>query len=204
MASEVKNGNQLNSNKTSGSKSSTGNTPGSEEQIKPTLNTNPASFELRILDPKKMRLFRFAGVPRLTLENDRSWTKVSVARAFPLSDPEHYIGFLDGAGKDVGVLHDPGLLAPESRKVVEEELEKRYFVPIVERVVSVKEEFGTVYWTVETDRGTKEIVVRNLRDNIQELSQSRIIITDADGNRFEFPDTSKLDSKSLAIIMRNL
>ena len=129
---------------------------------------------------------------------------MSVARAFPLSDPEHYIGFLDGAGKDVGILHDPGLLDPESRKVVEEELEKRYFVPIVERVTGVKEEFGTIYWTVETDRGTKEIVVRNLRDNIQELSQSRIIITDADGNRFEFPDTNKLDNKSLGIIMRNL
>ena len=47
-------------------------------------------------------------------------------------------------------------------------------------------------------------MVRNLRDNIQELSSSRIIITDADGNRFEFPDTSKLDNKSLGIIMRNL
>jgi hypothetical protein len=177
---------------------------GSEDEIKPTLNTDPASFELRILDPRKIRVFRNAGVPRLTLDNDRSWAKVSVARAFPLSDPEHYIGFLDGAGKDVGILHDPGLLDPESRKVVEEELEKRYFVPIVERVTAVKEEFGTIYWTVETDRGTKEIVVRNLRDNIQELSQSRIIITDADGNRFEFPDTSKLDNKSLGIIMRNL
>ena len=175
-----------------------------EEVIAPTLDTDPASFELRILDPKKMRVFRNAGVPRLTLENDRSWAKISVARAFPLSDPEHYIGFLDGAGKDVGMLHDPSLLDPDSRKLVEEELEKRYFVPIVERVVSVKEEFGTIYWTVETDRGAKEIIVRNLRDNIQELSASRIIITDADGNRFEFPDTGKLDNKSMGIIMRNL
>jgi hypothetical protein len=165
---------------------------------------DPASFELRILEPKKIRVFRVAGVTRLTLENDRSWTKVSVARAFPLSDPDHYLGFLDGAGKDVGMLHDPGQLDPESRKVVEEELEKRYFVPIVERVLHVKEEFGTVYWTVDTDRGEKEIVVRNLRDNLQELSSSRIIVTDADGNRFEFPDINKLDSKSLSIIMRNL
>ena len=176
----------------------------SEETIAPTLNANPAAFELRILDPRKTRVFRAAGVPRLTLYEDRSWAKVSVARAFPLSDPKHYIGFLDGAGKDVGMLHDPDQLDPESRKIVEEELEKRYFVPVVERVASVKEEFGTIYWTVDTDRGTKEIVVRNLRDNLQELAQGRVIITDADGNRYEFPDINKLDNKSLGIIMRNL
>ena len=179
-------------------------TTATDEVIAPTQDANPASFELRILDPRRMRVFRHAGVPRLTLLDDRSWAKVSVARAFPLSDPEHYIGFLDGAGKDVGMLHDPGPLDAESRKVVDEELQKRYFVPVVERVTSVKEEFGTIYWTVETDRGTREIVVRNLRDNIQELSASRVIITDADGNRFEFADTGKLDNKSLGIIMRNL
>ena len=71
-------------------------------------------------------------------------------------------------------------------------------------MLSVKEEFGTVYWKVDTDRGEKEIIVRNLRDNLQELSSSRIIITDVDGNRFEFPDVNKLDSKNLSIIMRNL
>jgi hypothetical protein len=173
-------------------------------EIPPPLPTDPSSFELRILDPKRIRVYRMAGVPRLTLDNDRSWIKVSVARAFPLSDPDHYLGFLDGAGKDVGLLYDPSLLDPDSRKVVEEELEKRYFVPVVERVLTVKEEFGTVYWTVETDRGQKEIIVRNLRDNLQELSASRVILTDVDGNRFEFPDTGKLDGKSQGIILRNL
>ena len=162
------------------------------------------AFDLRVLDPKRMKVFRHTGVTRLTLEGDRSWAKVSVARAFPLSDPDHYLGFLDGAGKDVGMLHDPDLLDSESRKIVADELEKRYFVPLVERIVTVKEEFGTVYWTVETDRGRKEIVVRNLRDNLQELSNSRVIITDIDGNRFEFPDYNKLDGKSMGLIMRNL
>ena len=184
---------------------------GSSAGVKPApslipemLPTDPASFELRILDPKRMRVFRHAGVPRLTLQDDRSWSKVSVARAFPLSDPDHYLGFLDGDGKDIGLLHDPGHLDPESRQIVEEELEKRYFVPVVERVLTVKEEFGTIYWTVETDRGPKDIIVRNLRDNLQELSASRVIITDVDGNRFEFADVSKLDTKSQGVILRNL
>lgn len=175
-----------------------------ESVIPEMLPIDPASFELKILDAKEMRVFRVAGVTRMTIQNDRSWSKVSVARAFPLSNPNHYLGFLDGAGKDIGLLHDPNLLDPESRKVVEEELEKRYFVPVVERVISIKEEFGTIYWTVETDRGEKEIVVRNLRDNLQELSASRVIISDVDGNRYEFPDISKLDGKSHSAILRSL
>jgi hypothetical protein len=168
------------------------------------MPTDPASFELRILEASQMRVFRQAGVARMTLENDRSWTKVAVARAFPLSDPDHYLGFLDGAGKDIGLLQDPTLLDPASRQIVDEELDRRYFVPVIERVHSVKEEFGTIYWKVETDRGEKEIIVRNLRDNIQELSASRVIITDIDGNRFEFADLLKMDAKTQGFILRNL
>ena len=43
-----------------------------------------------------------------------------------------------------------------------------------------------------------------VRDNVQELSSTRLIITDVDGNRFEFPDITKLDGRSQSIIMRSL
>lgn len=162
------------------------------------------SFALRILEPERTHIFRVGGVSRLTIEGDRSWTKVAAARAFPLSNPDRYIGFLDGAGKDIGLLVDPGLLDHESRRILDEELERRYFVPVVERVLSVREEYGAVYWNVVTDRGTREIVIRNVKDNLQELSGSRIILTDVDGNRFEFPDITKLDGKSIGILMRHM
>ena len=175
----------------------------SGETIAPTQDFNPASFELRILDPRKIRIFRAAGIPRLTLQDDRSWSKVSVARAFPLSDPKHYIGFLDGAGKDVGLLHDPDQLDPESRKLVEEELEKRYFVPIVERVSSVKEEFGTIYWTVETDRGAKKssfaICATTFRNWRRAASSSRTRTATASSSPTSTNWTTKVWASSCAI-----
>lgn len=178
--------------------------PASQNGLESSSERPTASYELRILDPKRIKLFRTVGVTRLTLQDECTYLRIIAARAFPLSDPDHYIGFLDGAGKDIGILVDPSHLDPESRQILDEELEKRYFVPVVERVISVKEEYGAVYWRVETDRGEKEFVVRNLRDNIQELSSTRLLITDVDGNRFEFPDINRLDAKSLGIIMRNL
>ena len=175
-----------------------------QEVESPANGGAQTSHEVRFLDTAKVGLFRIGGVARLTIAEDRSWLKIDVARAFPVSDPDHYIGLLDGAGKDIGMIVDPGKLDAESRKVLAEELELRYFVPVVERIVSVKEEFGAVYWQAETSRGRKEIVVRNLKDSTLELPGNRVIITDVDGNRFEFPDIGKLDGESFGVIMRNL
>ena len=158
---------------------------------------------VRFLSPRSCRLFVIHGVLRMTLEGDRSWLKVEASRAFPISDASHYIGFLDGNGKDIGMIQDPAELDSESRVVLDEELRLRYFVPVVRSVYSVKEEFGSIYWDVETDRGRKEVVVRNVRDNMHEIGGGRVMVTDVDGNRFEFSDVGRLDSKSQDLILRN-
>ena len=155
------------------------------------------------LDASDCRFVKFGGVLRLTLDGDRSWVKVDVVRAFPISDAAHYIGLLDGAGKDIGVIQNPELLDTESKELLDEELQLRYFVPIVERVLGVKEEFGSIYWDVVTDRGEAKLIVRNIRDNLHEVSPGRVMITDVDGNRFEFRNIERLDAKSQDIFIRN-
>lgn len=170
----------------------------------PHLVTTPDAYDLRFLEPARLRLFRALGVTRATLLGERSWMRVMVTRAFPISDPAHYLGLLDGAGKDIGVVRDIADLDADSRAVAEEELRLRYYLPVVRRVVSVKEEFGTVYWTVDTDFGEKDMVVRNLRDSLQEVGPSRVLVTDVEGNRYEFPDINLLDSESMTIVLRHL
>ena len=91
-----------------------------------------------------------------------------------------------------------------TRDLISQELERRYFVPIIEKVLSVKEEYGSVVWKVDTDKGEIEFTIRNMRDNMVELSASRIMLTDVDGNRYEVVDIGKLDLKSQAVIMKNL
>ena len=160
--------------------------------------------DLRILAPQSVQLFRAGGVTRLTLKDDRSYRFVRVYRAFPVSDPNRWVAFLDGAGKDIGLIENPEELDEASRRVVAEEIELRYFVPVVCSVLSVREEFGTVYWKVKTDRGETQVIARNLRDNLLELPGGRILVTDVNGNRFQFPDLSRLDPASAEIIIRNL
>jgi hypothetical protein len=140
----------------------------------------------------------------MTLADDCCYLRVMLVRAFPLSDPDHYIGVLDGDGKDIGVLVDPAELGEYERKTVAEELEKRYFVPVVTRVIEAKEDFGTVVWDVETNRGRKRYLVRGMKDNIVELGAGRMIVTDVDGNRFEIPDVQKLDMSVLGLVLRSI
>ncbi len=166
--------------------------------------TGLAAYEMRILNPEEISIFRSNGMVRLTLQDQCSWTRAQPMRAFPLSDPEHYIGFLDIANKDIGMVIDPSHLDHTSKQILDEELDRRYFVPIIRKIFSTREEYGTVTWDVETDRGRRNVIVRNLRDNIQELSSTRIIVTDVDGNRFEFPDISLADGKTQGLILRNL
>jgi hypothetical protein len=97
------------------------------------------------------------------------------------------------------VIRDIRELDHESRAVLEEELRKRYFTPIIKRFYYIRHEFGAVYFDVETDKGRTEFVVRGLRENIVEVNINRYLITDVDGNRFELPDAMELDQKSLVL-----
>ena|SRR5579862_7498362 len=161
------------------------------------------SFDLQLLDPAEVRLLRVAGILRLTLP-DRSCIRVQVMRAFPISDPDRYYALLDGDGHDVGVVVEPSRLDDQSRELAEQAVESRYFVPIVERVYEAREDFGSVIWDVQTDRGRRRFVVRAMRDNMVEVGPGRVQITDVDGNRFTIPDVQKMEPTAQLLVMKNL
>ncbi len=162
-------------------------------------------FAVRVLDPVTVRLFRTHPedmTVRATVEGDRSWREVRIARAFPLSDPDRYIGLRDGNDKDIGILETLHGLDGESRSIIDEELERRYFTPQVTRVDFVEEAFGVVTWEVETDKGPRRFLVRNLKDSSYTLGSSRVMMTDVDGNRYEFPNGRALGPKALQVLSK--
>lgn len=155
--------------------------------------------------PEKVRLFRDPnGNLRLTLEGDRSYLQVKVARAFPLSDPNNWICYADGKDRQIVIVANPRRLDPETRLLTEEELRRRYFVPTVTRVLEIRQAFGVAHWKVETDRGPRRFVIRNLRESVQELEDGRRLVTDAEGNRFLLPDLDTLDPASRRLAERSI
>jgi hypothetical protein len=137
---------------------------------------------------------------RLTVNEDRTYLKIGVARAAPLSQPDRYVSLLNGKGEEIVMLPDLGALDPASRRVVEQELSRRYLTSRVRRLVSLKQEFGVTYWEVETDRGLRDFVVRDLQENCVWLSDTHLLLVDVDGSRFEIPDRLLLDERSQQLL----
>jgi hypothetical protein len=158
-----------------------------------------------LIDPRRVRLFRGPhAVLRCTVEGDRSVLRAKVVRAFPLSSDARWISVLDGKNKEVCLIEDPALLDAESRRLVEEELAQHYRISTIERIVSIKQEYRTMFWDVETDRGRRDFVVKWAADTVQWLNPTELLLVDIDTNRFRIPDVTRLDPHShrqLAVVL---
>jgi hypothetical protein len=174
------------------------------ENTKETPATLVEASQLSFLSPKKLRFFKHGATLRLTIEDDRSFPKIEIVRAFPLSDRSHFFSVRDGADNEVGLIVNPTELSAENQNLIDEDLQRRYFVPSVKKIISAKERFGTVEWTVETDRGLCHFTTQNLRENVQRPTASRIILNDVDGNRYDIRDVDELSRESQEILFRHL
>ena len=124
--------------------------------------------------------------------------------AAPLSYPGRYLSLLDEAGEEIAMVDDPKTLSAESRTALEEELHRRYLTATIARIRQIDPQHGATYFTVETDRGDRTFVVQQLHDNAVWFSQTRLLLVDVDGNRFEIADVNRLDDASRALIRKTM
>jgi len=140
---------------------------------------------------------------RLEIAGQRCYLSVEIDRSFPVGEEGHYLSVrnaLDEERPEIGIIADVEALPPDARKVVDQELYRHYFVPQIQRITYLKEEFGVLNFEAETDRGPREFSVRSPQENLREISENRMLIIDIDGCRYEIPDLSRLDKKSAAIL----
>ena len=161
--------------------------------------------EYELLEPGRLRLFRDRTQRlRLTINGDRSYLDVKVVRAFPLSLPERYIGFLDGKDRVIGLLVDPAQMDAESQRAAAQALQRHYFVPTITRIHAMREEFGAIYCDVSTNYGRRRFVAKGIRDAIEDLGEGQFLIPDVDGNRYRVADWRDMDARSRRLLERVL
>ena len=176
------------------------------EEITPGANGKPGQgiTPIEVTHPERVdvsgiRLFREPPWRlRLTIEGDRSYTRIKVVRAAPLTHPDRYISLLDEKDEEICMIDDLARLNDETRSIIAEELDRRYLTSLIERVHSVRHDFGTSYWDVDTNRGRREFVVQNVSENAQWLGDFRLLMIDVDDNRFEISNLNDLDRRSLS------
>ena len=147
-------------------------------------------------DPTQIRLLRGPGGElRAELAGDRCLLRGKAVWAFPLS-LKQYVSILDAKEKEFCFIENPEELDDESRSILFSALEDYYRVYSIRSVQAYRNEWRTSFWTVETDHGVREFVMRWELDSVLLPSEHEILIIDIDGNRFHIPDFRALDDNS--------
>jgi hypothetical protein len=124
-------------------------------------------------------------------------------RAFPLSDPGHWVVLCDAEGRELACIADPGALPPDSYALLVQELSYREFVPVILRVLRVSSYLEPAEWDVETDRGPTHFVLKS-EDDVRRLGPYSATVQDAEGIRYLVRDTRDLDAYSRRAVDRYL
>jgi hypothetical protein len=168
------------------------------------------SFEPVYLDPTQVK-FRHAGENlTLTLADGTFYPRVTLRRCFPFSTRGMYVSVRTpdtekDRGQEVGIFSGIERLDPDSYEALSAELKLHYFVPVIKKIYKVKEEYGFIYWNVLTDRGEKEIIMRdNVIATTRQISANRWLMIDLNQARYEINDDGSMDSRSRKLMIRHL
>lgn len=167
--------------------------------MRPLWEAEP-DIEVRVLPAKEVRFLKLPD-GQIALQWEGQLIPVGkILRTLPISDPWRYLIVYDTEGNEIGVLVDIAELDNQSQQIVREELERRYHMPKILRVLSVERlsQTGHTRWRVETDEGIKEFIVPG-SEHIYTSRYPRIFLVDENGNRYEIPNFERLDPKSRRI-----
>ena len=148
------------------------------------------------LDPAKIRLKREDDGIQILIDGT-GHTVDRIARAFPRSDPDHYVCFLDPGGHEIGMIEDPSKLDAASRDLLEAELKVIYFVPTILEIRSVGRQGTRSLWEVLTDDGELSFTLQST-DALDGSDPPSISIRDDNGKHYKIEDYWGLDKDSRA------
>ena len=156
--------------------------------------------ELNLLDPTHLHIYTDTfGNLAVEMADGKVYKPITPVRAFPITSEEQFIILRDKDGEELGTLQSLAELDRESRMTLLEELRWAYFTPRITVVNAIEERNHIPKWEVETNRGLRIFEIRTSRD-VRVLENGRILIRDADGNRYEISDYRKLDPISRAMV----
>ena len=140
----------------------------------------------------------------LTLPDGTEHAGVLPVRAFPIAAPGEGLSLVGSDGHELLWIERLADVPASARTLIEEELAVREFVPTIEKIIAVSGFSTPSTWTVQTDRGATQLVLK-AEEDIRRLSgRTRLLITGSDGLQYKVPDTLALDRHSRRLLERFL
>lgn len=151
-------------------------------------------LEMRFLTKENAKFSRTDGGFVALKFGEKEYSRVGVYLTFPLTEPEEYISIreADEKAKEIGIIEKLSQLAKDQQDMIREQIKLRYFMPTITKVLDIKDEYGYAYWNVITSFGACRFTTRMSGDAVILLGESRLMVTDIDGNRYDIPDFYQL------------
>lgn len=147
-------------------------------------------LQMRMLSSENAQFDRTEGGFISLKTGGREYSRVGVYLTFPLTNPEEFISIreADEKAKEIGIVEKLTDFPKDQQDMLREQIKLRYFMPVITKVLDVKDEYGHAYWNVMTSFGACRFTTQMSGDAVIHLSDSRLLVTDIDGNRYEIPD----------------
>lgn len=125
-------------------------------------------------------------------------------RNFPMSAPQAGLSLVDGEGKERLWIERLDSLPADLRRLIDEELHHREFTPRIRQIAAVSTFTTPSTWSVDTDRGPTQLVLKGEEDIRRIQPPGTLLITDSQGIQFIIPNVSTLDRRSKRLLERFL
>ena len=159
------------------------------------------STEVKKIDADNASFCMKNGFLSMTQRNangeEKVYDRVFLHRAFPFELLWEYISVLDTDQVEAGIIFDLEGFDDETKALLTNELERKYYEPRIKTILSLKERYGFSYWEVVcTDGRNVKFTMQDTFRNIIRVGDDRAILLDVDGNRFVIESIMELDRKS--------
>jgi Domain of unknown function (DUF1854) len=139
----------------------------------------------------------------LLLADGTRHAPVTAIRAYPVTAPDSSVAIMDAEGHELVWIDALSSLDAAVRAAVLTALNEREFLPVIEKLEGVSSFATPSTWTVVTNRGTTQFLLKGEED-IRRLTGTVLLINDADGVQYMIRDLAAMDKHSRKLLDRFL
>jgi hypothetical protein len=125
-------------------------------------------------------------------------------RAFPIQSPEDGISIVNTDGQEVAWIDGLAEFPEPAQGLIRAELSGREFMPVLQEILAVTSFSTPCTWTVQTDRGQTDFVLRGDEDIRRIGTDGGLLIADNHGIQYLVRDQFAVNAHSKKILDRFL
>lgn len=152
-----------------------------------------------------MRIFREKGRLMAELAGRPEPVRVVPVWLRPVSGRDGEVALLDEKKKEVALFASLSeVVDASSRALLEEELDERYYVPVVRSIRFIPNVSARRMFELDTDRGRRKVFIRDPNRDVIRFGEDSLLLRDTLGNRYEIRSVGALDRISREEVQRLL